>query len=99
MQLGKKIPVFKSTELNDCLWSETILVQGGAGELGWREGQSLESKSVERNLTQHLETAPPPPHLFRTAPLAQGSSQLGVESELQLPAYTTAHGNAGSLTH
>ena len=23
----------------------------------------------------------------------------GVESELQLPAYTTAHGNAGSLTH
>ena len=24
---------------------------------------------------------------------------LGVESELQLLAYTTAHGNAGSLTH
>jgi len=25
--------------------------------------------------------------------------RLGVESELQLLAYTTAHGNAGSLTH
>ena len=25
--------------------------------------------------------------------------RLGVESELKLPAYTTAHGNAGSLTH
>ena len=25
--------------------------------------------------------------------------RLGVESELQSPAYTTAHGNAGSLTH
>ena len=25
--------------------------------------------------------------------------RLGVESELQLMAYTTAHGNAGSLTH
>ena len=25
--------------------------------------------------------------------------RLGAESELQLPAYTTAHGNAGSLTH
>ena len=26
-------------------------------------------------------------------------SSLGVESELQLLAYTTAHGNDGSLTH
>ena len=25
--------------------------------------------------------------------------RLGVESELQLPAYTTAHGTTGSLTH
>ena len=25
--------------------------------------------------------------------------RLGVKLELQLPAYTTAHGNAGSLTH
>ena len=25
--------------------------------------------------------------------------RLGVESELQLPAYATAHGNTGSLTH
>ena len=25
--------------------------------------------------------------------------RLGVESELQLPAYTTVHNNAGSLTH
>ena len=25
--------------------------------------------------------------------------RLRVESELQLPAYTTPHGNAGSLTH
>ena len=25
--------------------------------------------------------------------------KLGVELELQLPAYTTAHGNAGSSTH
>ena len=25
--------------------------------------------------------------------------RLGVESELQQPAYTTAHSNAGSLTH
>ena len=26
-------------------------------------------------------------------------SRLGVKPELQLPAYTTAHSNAGSLTH
>ena len=25
--------------------------------------------------------------------------RLGAKSELQLPAYTTAHGNTGSLTH
>ena len=28
--------------------------------------------------------------LFRAAPMAYGVSRLGVESELQLPAYTTA---------
>ena len=52
---------------------------------------------------------------FRSAPEEYGSSMPGVESELQLPAYTTAtvmpdlsritvificaHANAGSLTH
>ena len=51
---------------------------------------------------------------FTATHAAYGSSQVGVESELQLPAYataratldgatfatyTTAHGNAGSLTH
>ena len=44
-----------------------------------------------------------PPYLsplfpyFRAALEAYGGSRLGVESEL--PAYTTAHGNARSLTH
>ena len=52
--------------------------------------------------------------LLRAAPGAYGDSQAGVKSELQLPAsararamqdqamsatYTTAHSNAGSLTH
>ena len=35
--------------------------------------------------------------LFRAEPTAYGGSQ--VESKLQMPAYTTAHGNPGSLTH
>ena len=35
----------------------------------------------------------------RATPVAYRSSQVGVKSELQLPAYTTAHGNAGSPTH
>ena len=40
--------------------------------------------------------------LFTAAPVAYGSSQarrLGVQSELQLPAYTTVHSIARSLTH
>ena len=37
--------------------------------------------------------------LFRAAPMAYGGSRLGVKSELQLPTYTTAHGNARTLTH
>ena len=36
---------------------------------------------------------------FRAAPMAHGSSQARVESELQLLTYTTAHGNARSLTY
>ena len=39
-------------------------------------------------------------YLFVRATLTTcGSSQAGVELELQLPAYPTAHGNARSLTH
>ena len=37
--------------------------------------------------------------IFRAVPTAYGGPRLGVESELQLPAYTTVQGNAGSLTH
>ena len=37
--------------------------------------------------------------LFRAAPVAYGSSQARVKSELQLLAYTTARDNAGSVTH
>ena len=49
--------------------------------------------------------------LFRAAPTAYGNSRLGVKPELCWPTpqqhgiqdasatYTTAHGNAGSLTH
>ena len=36
---------------------------------------------------------------FRAVHEAYGISRAGVESELQLPAYTTAHGNIESLTH
>ena len=46
---------------------------------------------------------------FRADPMAYRVPRLGAEEELQLPAYatatavsamhTTAHGNAGSLTH
>ena len=37
--------------------------------------------------------------LFRATSVAHGGSQAGVELELQLRTYTTAHGNARSLTH
>ena len=37
--------------------------------------------------------------LFRAALVHIEVPSLGVESELQLPAYTTAHGNAGPLTY
>lgn len=39
--------------------------------------------------------------LFRATPLAYGVLRLGVELELQLPAYvtTTVYGNTGLLTH
>ena len=37
--------------------------------------------------------------LFRATPAAHEVPRLGVELELQLLAYTTAHGNTGSLTH
>ena len=37
--------------------------------------------------------------IFRATPAAYGSSQAGVELELYPLAYTTAHSNAGSLTH
>ena len=36
---------------------------------------------------------------FRATFAAYGSYQAGVESELQLKAYTTTRGNARSLTH
>ena len=36
--------------------------------------------------------------LFRAAPVHMEVPRLRVESELHLPACTTAHGNAGSLT-
>ena len=37
--------------------------------------------------------------LFRVTPAAYGSPRLGVESELQLPAYIEAHGNTESPTN
>ena len=37
--------------------------------------------------------------LFRATHATYGGFQLGVISQLQLPAYITAHGNARSLTH
>ena len=37
--------------------------------------------------------------LFRATPLQMDLPSLGVKLEPQLPAYTTAHGNARSLTH
>ena len=36
---------------------------------------------------------------FRAVPWHVEVPRLGIESELQLPAYTTAHGNARFLTH
>ena len=39
------------------------------------------------------------PFPFRATPVAYGCSRLGVESELQLLACTTAHSNAGSKLH
>ena len=41
----------------------------------------------------------PPPFFLGPHPRHMEVPRLGVESELQLPAYNTAHGNVGSLTH
>ena len=53
-----------------------------------------------RNATFSACAPPAPPPLpFRALPAWHMEGlRLGVESELQLLAYTTAHGNAGSLT-
>ena len=42
---------------------------------------------------------PIPPFFFRAAPARYGSSQAGVELELQLPAYSTATASARSELH
>ena len=96
------------------LWSICFLLSGGRGEDALffmeRQSQSKEAGSLHGSTWQvkmwsifvsslRAFVPLPPPPLSGPHPQYMEVPTLGAESELELPAYTPAHGNAGSLTH